>query len=77
MTDYEVPTTTPTGYALAAFQLARVNLTALLDARVITRQEAVDLIKFILPELPSDQNGQGAKDLLNAVANSIELNSEK
>lgn len=71
------PNASATGYALTAFQLARTNLTALLDARVITREQAVSLIRFHLDGLPDTDDGRGARDLLLAVSNGIEANIPK
>ncbi|MFJ1307966.1 helix-turn-helix domain-containing protein [Agrobacterium sp. P15N1-A] len=66
-----VPSAGPGGYAVAAFMIARANIYAMLEAKLMTGEQAVNSLEAFIDDLPDGTEGGEARGLMQAVINSI------
>jgi transcriptional regulator with XRE-family HTH domain len=66
-----VPSAGVGGYAVAGFMTARVSLYAMLDANLLTGEQAVQTLEQFIDDLPEGAEGNEARGLMQGVINAI------
>ncbi|KQQ70907.1 hypothetical protein ASF70_18855 [Rhizobium sp. Leaf321] len=66
-----VPSAGVAGYALAGFMTARAGLYAMIEAKLLTGEQAVQTLERFIDDLPDGSEGAEARGLMQGVINAI------